>query len=472
MLRVIGGVLLGGVCLAGFAGGQEPLTPPQDPVQAKAPENPASKWEEAIREFESEDARQTPPKNGIVFVGSSSIRLWDLPKYFPGLPVINRGFGGSQMSDSVHFADRIVTKHQPRVVVVYAGDNDINAGETPDIVVQDYQAFCARVHRRLPYTRIVYIAIKPSIKRWELVGVMRDANARIRALAEDDLRLEYVDIDQPMLGDDGRPRKELFVKDGLHLSPKGYEIWSDQVRPLLDPEYREAAAARFEAAELKHDGLTLPYRLLRPDRVDADVRYPLVVFLHGAGERGDDNKIQLVHGMPEFASDSIRERYPCFVAAPQCPTEQQWVDAPWTTKELKMPADPSKSMQAVFQLIANLQQEHPIDPRRIYLTGLSMGGFGAWDAAMRKPTLFAAVSPICGGGDVRLAESIAKIPIWAAHGDQDPAVDVNLSRNMIAAIRQAGGDPRYSEYAGVGHHSWVNFYNDPKTYAWMFSQSR
>ncbi len=196
------------------------------------PQGP-SRWEPAIRKFEEQDRRMPPAKGGVLFVGSSSIRFWDLEKYFPELEPLNRGFGGSQVADSVYFADRIVLPYEPRVIVMYAGDNDIAGGKSPCEVHKDFLTFIRIVHEKLPETRIVYVAIKPSIRRWKLVHKMRAANALILATCVEDERLEFVDIDTPMISEDGQPRPELFIQDGLHLSDAGYELWSGLVRPHL-----------------------------------------------------------------------------------------------------------------------------------------------------------------------------------------------------------------------------------------------
>ncbi|MBI2481786.1 MAG: hypothetical protein HYV60_25020 [Planctomycetia bacterium] len=192
-----------------------------------------SRWESAIQAFEKEDADQMPSKNGIVFVGSSSIRKWDLKKWFPDRNAINRGFGGSEAADSLEFADRIILKYEPRIVVVYAGDNDIAHDKTPQRVYDDVKQLVELIHHKSPKTKIVYIAVKPSIKRWALVDQVREANRLITELASSDERLVFVDVDKPMIGDDGMPRKELFVEDGLHLSEEGYAIWTSLVAPHL-----------------------------------------------------------------------------------------------------------------------------------------------------------------------------------------------------------------------------------------------
>ena len=191
-------------------------------------------WEPAIAAFEASD-RVSPPASGeIVFVGSSSIRLWDVQKYFPGLTIINRGFGGSQLSDSVRYAERIVIPYRPRIVVVYAGDNDIYAGATSEEVAIQAELFVRTVRAKLPDVRIVFIGIKPSLLRWTVVERMRLANDLIRRFAEHDDKVAFVDVDHAMLGWDETPRPELFVEDGLHMTPHGYELWSTLLRPLLD----------------------------------------------------------------------------------------------------------------------------------------------------------------------------------------------------------------------------------------------
>jgi len=198
-----------------------------------------NRWEPNIRAFEKKDKEEPPPQEAILFAGSSSIVGWDLAKCFPDTKTVNRGFGGSQICDSIHFADRIILPHKPKTIVLYAGDNDIAGGKTPERVTKDFQAFVKKVHEVLPKTRIVFVAIKPSIARWKLVDKMRDANARIRAVTEKDKRLDYVDIDTPMIGDDGKPRPELFKKDGLHLNHEGYVLWTGLVKPHLTPEKEE-----------------------------------------------------------------------------------------------------------------------------------------------------------------------------------------------------------------------------------------
>ena len=207
--------------------GQHAVIPSQSVV---AP----SQWEPDIAQFEAQD-RASPPRPGsIVFVGSSSIRMWTtLHRDFPGVPVLNRGFGGSEAGDVAEFAERIVVPYRPPVVVFYAGDNDLNAGKSPAQVLAAFQSFVATVHRDLPRTRIVFVSIKPSIARWSIVDKMRAANQLVRDYVRTDDRLRYVDVFTPMLDASGQPRRELYIEDGLHMTPAGYAIWRDLIAPVI-----------------------------------------------------------------------------------------------------------------------------------------------------------------------------------------------------------------------------------------------
>ncbi|WP_437191631.1 dienelactone hydrolase family protein [Planctomicrobium sp. SH527] len=216
----------------------------------------------------------------------------------------------------------------------------------------------------------------------------------------------------------------------------------------------------------------LNYRELTPPKITPDTLYPLVVFLHGAGERGDDNTAQLVHVAKELATPEMRERHPAFVFAPQCPKMQRWVETDWTLNEHSMPEVASTSMGLLISLIEESVKKLPIDPKRIYIVGLSMGGYGTWDLMQRRPDLVAAGIPICGGGDATRGEVLKNIPIWAFHGDQDQAVKVERSRAMIKAIKEAKGHPIYTEYPGVGHNSWTMTAQNRLVWDWLFAQHK
>lgn len=220
------------------------------------------------------------------------------------------------------------------------------------------------------------------------------------------------------------------------------------------------------------DGDVLLYRIYKPAKIEEQRRYPLVLFLHGAGERGSDNSAQLRHGVRDILKWSIENDEPMIIVAPQCPPRHRWVEVDWGRPDHDMPAQLSRPMQQVFGLLEKLQSELPVDKDRIYVTGLSMGGFATWDIIQRRPGIFAAAIPICGGGDAKLAGRIADIPVWAFHGSRDQVVMPERSRDMIEAMKAAGGAPRYTEYEGIGHNSWNRAYADADVLEWFFSQEK
>lgn len=205
------------------------VAPAQQPAPAAG-----QKWESEIQKFEAADRQHPPPQGAVLFIGSSSIRMWkDLAADFPETKIINRGFGGSEIADSTYYIDRIVAPYHPRMIVLYAGDNDLAAGKTPQQVFEDYQAFVRRVREKLPGAKIAYISIKPSPARASLMEKMRAANELIRGYTARGKNLVYIDVFTPMLGEDGMPRSELFIADKLHMTREGYAVWRKVIAPYL-----------------------------------------------------------------------------------------------------------------------------------------------------------------------------------------------------------------------------------------------
>lgn len=191
-------------------------------------------WEAEIQRFEAADRSAPPPPGGVVFVGSSSIRLWStLVEDFAGSRVLNRGFGGSRIADATRYAGRIVTPYRPRLVVLYAGDNDLAEGGDASGVLADFEAFVAAVRRSAPATPVAFISIKPSPARAQLLPAMRRANALVRAYAGRTRGVRYIDVFDPMLDAEGMPRIELFGPDGLHMNARGYALWTRLIAPEL-----------------------------------------------------------------------------------------------------------------------------------------------------------------------------------------------------------------------------------------------
>ena len=195
--------------------------------------DPFAKWEKNIAAIEKRLKANPPELGGVFFAGSSSIVQWDLKKWFPDAGYVNVGFGGSTIADSTHFAPRILTPYKPGTIVFYAGDNDTARGAKPEQVLADFKEFVATVRKGNPDCRVLFIAIKPSIDRWKLFDVQQKANALVKSHCEKEKGLSFVDVVTPMLGADGNPKPELFVKDGLHMTPKGYELWTAEVKKAL-----------------------------------------------------------------------------------------------------------------------------------------------------------------------------------------------------------------------------------------------
>lgn len=199
--------------------------------------------------------------------------------------------------------------------------------------------------------------------------------------------------------------------------------------------------------------ITVRYWLYLPEDYSADTKYPFVLFLHGAGERGTDMELVKVWGPPLQVKEG--KDFPFILVSPQCPADQYW------------------DIEALDQLVQRLSSDLPIDPRRRYVTGLSMGGFGTWRLLARNPQLFAAAVPVCGGGDVVDAGKLVEIPIWAFHGDQDQAVLLEESQKMVDAVKKAGGTKvKLTVYEGVGHNSWSPTYDNPEVYEWLLSHQK
>lgn len=203
-------------------------------AQQQPPARDQNRWEPNMQKFEEQEKASPSPKGAIVFWGASSIVRWNLPEYFPGMTVINRGFGGSEMADAARYAPRIVVPLKPRVVVLYPGENDIARGVTADTVGAGFDQFLKTIHDSLPQTKIIAIGLKPTPVRWQFVEEGRKANRLIKASCEKQSGCTYVNVEPEMLGKDGKPRPELYVSDGEHMTPEGYKIWTRLVTPLLN----------------------------------------------------------------------------------------------------------------------------------------------------------------------------------------------------------------------------------------------
>jgi predicted peptidase len=238
----------------------------------------------------------------------------------------------------------------------------------------------------------------------------------------------------------------------------------------------------YKFALFTKNGHSLPYRLLYPLNLDSTKKYPLVVFLHGAYEKGTDNQLQLNIGGRYFLRPENRSQYPAFVLFPQCPADDSWAYFETTldsttglAKSWYFPfrKEPTQVSGLLKNLLDSLVQEPAIDPGRVYLGGLSQGGMGVFDLVARYPNLFAAAFPVCGAGKVATAKLFAKqVPLWIFHGDKDDIVPPRFSRDFYKQLQRLGASIRYSEYPGVYHNSWVNAFAEPDLLSWLFIQRR
>lgn len=219
------------------------------------------------------------------------------------------------------------------------------------------------------------------------------------------------------------------------------------------------AAVEPEAKTFKaKDGPEVLYRFAAPAKVESGKKYPLVLFLHGAGERGNDNKAQMKHGVNAILQNAEKLNQPIFLIAPQCPKDGWWAGGPL--------------LDNVLELVEETIKEQSVDPKRVYITGLSMGGYGTWSAIAKKPKIFAAAIPICGGGDPATVKAFKKMPIWIFHGSDDNVVPPSGSQNMFDALKKAGSEAKLTLYPGVGHNSWTQTYSDKEVISWLFEQTK
>lgn len=236
--------------------------------------------------------------------------------------------------------------------------------------------------------------------------------------------------------------------------------------------------AQFQSASFMINGNTLPYQVLFPENYDKSKEYPLVIFLHGAGERGNDNEKQLIHGK-DFLIDNFYAENPAIVIAPQCPSDTYWSNvqsntvAGERTFKYGLTEQPTPAMETLTFLIDDWLNSGRIDPKQVYVGGLSMGGMGTYELLWRMPNTFAAAFPICGGGDVdKITNYTANTPLWIFHGADDSVVPAKFSREISEALNKAGHKVKYTEYPGVNHNSWDNAFKEKELANWLFSHKK
>lgn len=224
---------------------------------------------------------------------------------------------------------------------------------------------------------------------------------------------------------------------------------------------------------------SIPYRILYPENYDRSEKYPLVLLLHGGGERGSDNEKHLAHGVKHFLEPVNRQSYPCILLVPQCPEDSYWASVKFERTKYPLDLDfnyeyaITNGLQLAIELTKSVIKSEAVDKDRIYITGLSMGGMGTLEAVYRFPKLFAAAAVVCGGADeMAFQKKHTRIPFWLFHGEADQVISVENSREMVAHLKSLGADIKYTEYPGVNHNSWEKAYADPELFKWLFIQKK
>lgn len=245
---------------------------------------------------------------------------------------------------------------------------------------------------------------------------------------------------------------------------------------FADTLYAQDMSLFLKSEFTSKEGKTMPYRILFPENYNKQGKYPVVLFLHGAGERGNDNEKHLTHGATLFLSESARNNFPAIVLFSQCPAEDFWSSVKIMRENTPAVMDfnyeskPTEALQMAMELTQMIVDKEAVDPSRIYITGLSMGGMGTFEAVYRYPDMFASAIPICGGGDTKHYDKrVLNTAFWIFHGDADAVVDVNLSRQMDQRLRDLKARVKYTEYPGVNHNSWDNAFAEQDFLSWLFS---
>ena len=223
---------------------------------------------------------------------------------------------------------------------------------------------------------------------------------------------------------------------------------------------------------------TMPYRLLLPDNYDASQKYPLIFFLHGAGERGNDNEKQLVHGAKLFLKDDVRKNYPAIIVFPQCAANSFWSNVSFKMENNKRTfsfqeaGEPTIAMKLAQELLMSIMKTYPVAKKQVYVGGLSMGGMGTFEIVRRNPKLFAAAIPICGGGNTATAALLKKTKWWVFHGGKDDVVPPKLSEDMVNALKEVKASVKFTLYPEANHNSWDSAFAEPDLLSWLFGQKR
>lgn len=234
----------------------------------------------------------------------------------------------------------------------------------------------------------------------------------------------------------------------------------------------QAQREKFEKHIFETDSINMPYRMLQPSSLEYGIKYPLVLYFHGIGVRGDDNEKTLINGVWHLAKDEMQQQFPAFVLVPQCPSNLKWSNYKSPNTPYIFEEEISLALKTAYEILKLIIETKPIDTNRIYITGMSMGGYATWEMLSRFPNLFSAGVPVCGGGDLNYVSKLKEIPIWAFHGELDKIVPPVRSIEMVESINSIGGNAKISILNNLGHDIWKQVYEMQEMYIWLFSQNK
>ena len=439
-----------------------------------------------LGKYEKDNRRiKTTTKKGnrIVFIGNSITEGWDwhYPEYFKEKGYINRGISGQTTPQMLIRFRPDVIDLDPDIVVILAGINDIaeNTGPssvksiTDNIISMSELAIANNI--KVIISSIIPAKNFPWRPQIDPPYKILRVNDILQSYALKN-NLVYLDYFSKMHDGDGGLIKKYGI-DSVHPNKEGYILMSQLLEKAIDsamlPKTKEID--KFSSRVWKNnESEKLNYRLRYPENFNSEKKYPLLLFLHGSEGRGNDNEQQLwdANGIGAFSKQKIATKHESFVFAPQVPLNERWVSTNWNTDNYRL-VPISSSMRLTFEALDSfIDNNKNIDENRIYVLGLSMGGWGAWDAISRRPNFFAAAVPICGGGDPEQAIYFKDVNIWAWHGEEDNVIDVKKSQDMVQALLKVKGNIKYSEIKVRGHDSWLDVWNSSDLWNWLYNQRK
>ena len=422
----------------------------------------------------------------VVFIGNSITEGWDwhYPQFFKNNKnYYNRGISGQTTPQMLIRFRQDVIDLDPDIVVILAGINDIAENTGPSTVKSITDNIISMSELAIANDIKVIISsilpasdfpwrpqISPPFKILKINSILQ-----AYALKNNMIYLDY--FSEMFDGKNGLIKE--YGADTVHPNKVGYLVMSKLVNKAISQSLaqdRNFSELNFYKKDRWVDskGGVLNYRYREPEIFEPNKKYPLILFLHGSGGRGSDNEQQLwdANAIGAFAKQKVSSKFQSYIFAPQVPLNERWVSTEWDTDDYKLLPISSTMRKTLDALDSFIDNNKHVDIERVYILGLSMGGWGTWDAITRRPNFFAAAVPICGGGDPSQVKNLEKVNIWAWHGENDSVIDVYKSQQMVGAINSRNGNVRYTEIKGRGHDSWLDVWNNKELWEWLFSQRR